>query len=91
MNAHTLIPTRTRRLVSIRAGGCCEVCGQRAALEFYRNTHEWLGRERPDHVLALCPRCHEHARTDAAGEVWADPDEMAAHWGAFHHAMEKND
>ncbi len=86
-----LIPTRTRRLVSIRAGGCCEICGRRAALDFHRTTHEQLGHERPDDVLALCETCHEAAHVDPAGEVWDNPDDMAAHWEAFHHAMEKDD
>lgn len=86
-----LIPTRTRRLVSIRSGGCCEVCGERAALDFHRTTHERLGHERPDDVLALCPPCHARAHRDPAGDTWDDPDEMASHWEAFHNAMEKDD
>lgn len=85
------IPSRTRRLVSIRAGGCCEICGQRAALEFHRTTHERLGHERTDDVLAVCQPCHTNAHRDPAGDMWDDPDELAAHWDAFHHAMEKDD
>ena len=86
-----LIPARTRRLVSIRAGGRCEICGERAALEFHRTTHERVGHERPDDVLALCPPCHTAAHRDPAGDTWDNVDDMAAHWELYHHAMDKDD
>lgn len=92
MNDHPeFIPARTRRLVRIRAAGRCEVCATPAALEFHRTTHERPGQERPDDVLAVCHDCHTAAHRDPAGQMWDDPDDMAAHWDAFHHAMEKDD
>lgn len=86
-----LIPARTRRLVSIRAGGRCEICGVAAVLTFHRTTHERPRAETPADVLGLCSPCAAAALTDAAGDSWDNPDDMAAHWDAFHHAMEKED
>lgn len=85
------IPTNTRRLVARRAAGRCEVCGERGVLNFHRTTHERPGRETAGDVLALCPRCTAAALTDAAGDEWDNPDDMAAHWDAYHHAAEKDD
>jgi hypothetical protein len=86
-----LIPARTRRLVSIRAAGRCEICATAGVVNFHRTTHERMGHETPADVLALCSGCMVAALTDAAGETWDNPDDMAAHWDAFHHAMEKDD
>jgi hypothetical protein len=86
-----LIPARTRRLVSIRAAGRCEVCNAAGVLTFSRTTHERPGKETPADVLALCSPCAAAALTDAAGDTWDSPDDMNAHWDAFHHAMEKED
>jgi hypothetical protein len=82
------IPARTRRLVVIRSAGRCEICSTPAVLEFHRTTHEHTGHETPAEVLAVCSRCHVQAHTDAAGDAWDSPDDMAAHWSAFHEAME---
>lgn len=86
-----MIPARTRRFVVVRANGCCEICGTRAALDFHRTTHERLGEETPGDVLAVCSRCKADAMHDPAGDSWENPDDMNAHWDAFHHAMEKDD
>lgn len=83
------IPARTRRLVSIRAAGSCEVCGARGVLVFHRTTHEHPGRETPAEVLALCQPCDDAAHRDPAGDTWDDPEEMAAHWATYHEHMER--
>lgn len=43
-----------------RAHGDCELCQERAAKDVHHVTYERLGCERPDDLVALCRRCHEH-------------------------------
>lgn len=91
MDDSATIPARTRRLVSIRAGGCCEVCGRRDALVFHRLTTDKIGHERPDDVLAVCTSCRETCDTDPPAEVWEDADEIHNHFDAYHNTMGNED
>lgn len=43
-----------------RAKGTCELCGQHEAREAHHTTYERIGQERPEDMVALCRRCHQH-------------------------------
>ena len=43
-----------------RARGVCELCQQAEAREAHHTTYERVGEEKPDDMVALCRRCHQH-------------------------------
>jgi 5-methylcytosine-specific restriction endonuclease McrA len=43
-----------------RARGLCELCQDHEAREAHHTTYERIGEEKPDDLVALCRRCHQH-------------------------------
>jgi 5-methylcytosine-specific restriction endonuclease McrA len=52
-----------------RARGLCELCGQHEAREAHHTTYERIGEERPDDMMALCRRCHQHVTDSGLGKL----------------------
>jgi len=48
-----------RKEALARAGGRCQVCGNRMSLEVHHNSYENLGEEEPEDLCVLCDECHE--------------------------------
>ena len=43
-----------------RGRGLCELCQDHEAREAHHTTYERIGEEKPDDLVALCRRCHQH-------------------------------
>lgn len=52
-----------------RAHGDCEFCQQAEAREVHHTTYERVGQERPDDMVALCRRCHQHVTTNGLDKL----------------------
>ncbi len=83
------IPRPVRLAVLRRAGGRCEGCGQRLALELHHLRYTVpataydvgggpiFGKEAPQDLEALCRDCHHGRHIGPDGKFWRDPEEMA--------------
>jgi 5-methylcytosine-specific restriction endonuclease McrA len=93
-----MIPDRVRAVVSRRAAGQCEECGEHLPLEMHHLTYVRRGRdpsedepifgfETPDDLQALCRACHHARHIGPDGEFYRDPEECAQEWDQFQHMM----
>jgi 5-methylcytosine-specific restriction endonuclease McrA len=51
---------RRRRTIAL-AGGMCQHCGRRRAVQVHHLTYKRVGRERDRDLVALCWSCHQRA------------------------------